>query len=355
MIPVSKPYIGDEEKQAVLEVLESGMLVQGPKVAALEAEFARVHGVKHAVAANSGTAALHLALLAHGVGPGDEVITVSFTFIATVNTILFCGARPVFVDVDPVTFNIDVNQIEAAITPRTKAILLVHLYGLPADMGAIMALAERHGLAVIEDACQAVAATYHERPVGSFGTGMFSLYATKNVMTAEGGMVTTNDDTIADKVRLMRQHGMRKRYQYEMLGYNYRMSDLHAAIGLAQMTRLEAWTQARRANAAFLNAKIESVITPTTPAGYGHVWHQYTVRLDGRDREAVIASLAAAGVGSVIFYPTPAHLEPHVRAVAGDIRLPVTEQLAADVLSLPVHPQLSQAELETIVAAVNAV
>lgn len=356
MIPISKPFIGDEEKQAVMAVLDSGMLVQGPRVAQLEEKFAALCGVKHAIATSSGTTALHLALLANDIGPGDEVITVSFTFMATVSTILMTGARPVFVDVEPDTFNINPGLIEAALTPRTKAILLVHLYGYPCDMGAIMAIAERHGLKVIEDACQAVGATYHGRPVGSFGTGMFSLYATKNIMTGEGGIITTNDDALAEKCRLMRQHGMKRRYYHEMLGYNYRLSDLHAAIGVAQLDRLADFTARRRFNAAYLNSKIESeaVITPTVKDGYGHVWHQYTVRVnDGRDRDAAVQQLNENGIGTGIFYPVPAHQQGYVREMLGEISLPVTEQLAREVISLPVHPQLTTADLEQIAAAVN--
>ncbi|MDW8325335.1 MAG: DegT/DnrJ/EryC1/StrS family aminotransferase [Anaerolineales bacterium] len=356
MIPISKPFIGEEEKRAVMEVLDSGMLVQGPRVAQLEEKFATLCGVKHAVATSSGTTALHLALLANGIGPGDEVITVSFTFMATVSTILMTGARPVFVDVEADTFNINPNLIEAAITPRTKAILPVHLYGYPCDMDAIMTIAERHGLKVIEDACQAVGATYHGRPVGSFGTGMFSLYATKNIMTGEGGIITTNDDALAEKCRLMRQHGMKRRYYHEMLGYNYRLTDLHAAIGVAQLDRLADFTARRRSNADYLNSRIESeaVITPKVKDGYGHVWHQYTIRVNGRrDRDAAVQQLNANGVGTGIFYPVPVHRQGYVREMLGEVSLPVTEQLAREVISLPVHPQLTPADLEKIVFEVN--
>jgi len=356
MIPISKPFIGDEEKQAVMAVLDSGMLVQGPRVAQLEEKFAALCGVKHAVATSSGTTALHLALLANEIGPGDEVITVSFTFMATVSTILMTGARPVFVDVEADTFNLNPNLIEAAITPRTKAILLVHLYGYPCDMNAIMTIAERHGLKVIEDACQAVGATYHGRPVGSFGTGMFSLYATKNIMTGEGGLITTNDDALAEKCRLLRQHGMKRRYYHDMLGYNYRMTDLHAAIGVVQLDRLADFTARRRFNAAYLSSKIENeaVITPKAQDGYGHVWHQYTVRVNGRvERDAAIQHLTQRGIGTGVFYPVPAHQQGYVRKLIGDVRLPVTEQLAREVISLPVHPQLTPTDLEHIVTAVN--
>jgi dTDP-4-amino-4,6-dideoxygalactose transaminase len=354
MIPISKPYIGEAEKAAVLEVLESGMLAQGPRVAKFEERFAQICGAKHAIATVNGTAALHIALLAHGIGPGDEVITTPFTFIASANSILFTGAKPVFVDVEAETFNLNPALIEKAITPRTKAIMPVHLYGYVCDMGALQAIADRHGLAIIEDACQAVGATYRGKVAGSFGTGAFSLYATKNVMSGEGGMITTNDDGVAEKCRLIRNHGMKRRYYHDMLGYNFRMTDLHAAIGLAQLDRLAEFTEKRRANAAYLNAKIESVITPKVKEGYGHVWHQYTVRVDGgRERDAAVKQLNDAGVGTGIFYPVPAHQQDYMREIVGEARLPVAEQLAREVISLPVHPQLTQADLDKIVTEVN--
>jgi perosamine synthetase len=281
MIPVSKPYIGEAEKQAVMEVLDSGMLAQGPRTAKFEERFAQACGVKHAVATSSGTTALHIALLAHGIGEGDEVITTPFTFIASANSILFTGAKPVFVDIQPDTFNLDPGLIERAITPKTKAIMPVHLYGYVCDMDALQAIADKHGLIIIEDACQAVGASYKDKKAGSFGTGCFSLYATKNVMSGEGGMITTNDDAIAEQCQLLRSHGMKRRYYHDMLGFNFRMTDLCAAIGLVQLDRLEDFTAKRRANAAYLNSKINSVITPRVKENYGHVWHQYTVRVDG--------------------------------------------------------------------------
>jgi len=354
MIPISKPFIGEAEKQAVLEVLDSGMLVQGPRTAKLEEKFAAVCGTQHAIATSSGTTALHTALLAHGIGPGDEVITTPFTFIASVNGIIYTGARPVFVDIEEDTFNINPALIEAAITPRTKAILPVHLYGYPCDMDAILDIARRHNLVVIEDAAQAIGATYQGQPVGSFGLGCFSLYATKNVMCGEGGMITTNDDAIAGQCRMMRNHGMKRRYYHDMLGYNFRMTDLHAAIGLAQMERLAEFTAKRRANAAYFNAHITSVVTPKVREGYGHVWHQYTIRVDhGRDRDAAVKQLNAAGIGTGIFYPLPAHQQGYVREIVGEVSLPVAEQLAQEVISLPVHPALTLAELDKIVSEVN--
>ena len=353
MIPISKPFIGEEEKAGVLAVLESGMLAQGKKVAALEEAFAAVCGTKHAVATSSGTTALHLALLANGIGEGDEVITTAFTFIATVTSILFTGAKPVFVDIDPETFNLNPALIEQAVTPRTKAILPVHLYGQVCEMEAIQKVADAHGLAIIEDAAQAVGATRHGKKAGSFGTGCFSLYATKNIMSAEGGMVTTNDDTIAEKVRMLRNHGMKRRYYHDMLGYNFRMTDLHAAIGLAQVNRLDDFTAKRRANADYLSAHIESVITPTVLPGNEHVWHQYTIRIPDKNRDAAAKQLNDAGIGTGIFYPVPVHRQPFVRQIVGDVRLPVTEKLAEEVISLPVHPQLSAQDLEKIAAEAN--
>ncbi len=355
MIPVSKPYIGDEEKQAVMEVLELGMLAQGPRTAKLEEKFAQICGTKYAVATTSGTTALHVALLAHGIGAGDEVITTPFTFMASVNSILYVGARPVFVDVEDDTFNINPELIEAAITPKTRAILPVHLYGYPCDMQAICDIAHRHNLIIIEDACQAVGARANHQVVGSFGTGCFSLYATKNIMAGEGGMITTQDEAIAQRCRMIRNHGMQRRYYHDMLGYNFRMSDLHAAIGLAQVERLEHFTTIRRLNAAYLNAHITSVFTPTVREGYDHVWHQYTIRVNqGRSRDDAVKSLNEAGIGTGIFYPIPAYRQAHLAQMGcADLRLPVTERLVREVISLPVHPQLSQTDLEKIADEVN--
>ena len=354
MISIAKPYIGEEEKKLVMEVLESGMLAQGPKVAALEEAFAEVCNVKHAIATTSGTTALHTALLAHNIGPGDEVITTPFTFIASANSVLFTGATPVFVDIGPETYNINPDLIEDAITPNTKAILPVHLYGYVCDMDAIMDIADRHNLVVIEDACQAVGAKYKGKTAGSFGTGTFSLYATKNVMSGEGGIITTDDDDIAEQCRLLRSHGMKVRYYHDMLGYNYRMSDLHAAIGLAQMQRLEEFKSIRQHNAEYLNQNITSVVTPKVKPGYEHVWHQYTIRVDGnRDRDAAVKQLNEAGIGTGIFYPVPVHEQAYMRKIVGDYSLPVAEKFAKQVISLPIHPQVSQEDLEKIATEVN--
>ena len=353
MIPIAKPLIGDEEKQAVLQVLESGMLAQGPAVEAFEHAFAELCGVEHAIATSSGTTALHVALLAHGIGPGDEVITTPFTFIATANAILYAGARPVFVDIDPATYNIDPSLIEAAITDRSKAILPVHLFGLPADMDPLLEVAGRHGLVVIEDACQAHGATYGDQRVGSFGSGCFSFYPTKNMTSAEGGMITTGDAAFAERCREIRQHGMRRRYYHDSLGYNFRMTDVHAAIGLAQLRKLPGYNQARGANAAYLNQHLRGVTTPSTPAGRTHVYHQYTVRIACAQRDIVLDGLHAQGVGAGVYYPVPVHHQRVYRELGYDDRLPHAERAAQEVLSLPVHPALTGEDLERIASAVN--
>ena len=357
MIPISKPYIGEAEKSAVMEVLDSGMLAQGPKTAKLEEKFTQVCNTKYAIATTSGTTALHVALLAHEIGLGDEVITTPFTFMASVNSILFVGAKPVFVDIDEKTFNINPDEIEDAITAKTKAILLVHLYGHPCDMDKIIKIAQKHGLIIIEDACQAIGARYKGKPVGSFGTGCFSLYATKNIMAGEGGMITTSDESITQRCRMIRNHGMQRRYYHDMLGYNFRISDLHAAIGLVQIDRLEEFTKARRKNATFLNAHLTSVITPQVLAGYDHVWHQYTIRVkQGVDRDTAVNTLNQAGVGTGIFYPVPAYKQTHLVEMGyGNLNLPVTERIVNEVISLPVHPQLTQADLQRIVEEVNKI
>jgi len=354
MINMAKPQIGDEEKRAVMEVLDSGMIAQGPRVKAFEEAFAAMCNVKHAIATASGTTALHTALLAHGIGEGDEVITSAFTFIASANSILFVRARPVFVDINPATFNLNPALIEAAITPHTKVILPIHLYGLSCDMDPIMAIAKKHDLVVIEDACQSHGAEYKGRKVGSFGTGTFSLYPTKNMTSGEGGMITTNDPVIDEKCRVIRQHGMRKRYYHDELGYNFRMTDILAAIGLAQLKKLERFNAQRQENAKFLSENLKGVTVPFVPEGQTHVFHQYTVRVSGGKRDALRAYLNEHGVGSEVYYPVPIHQQTfYVKDLGYNQSLAETERASQEVLSLPVHPALSSADLETIVAAVN--
>lgn len=354
MIPISKPDISAAEKTAVMDVLDSGLLAMGPVTAQFEQAFAEMCGVKHAIAVSSGTTALHLAMLAHNIGPGDEVITTSFSFAATVNAILFVKACPVFADIDETTFNIDPARVAALITPRTKAILPVHLYGHMCDMDELKALADAHGIPIIEDACQAVMASFKGQRAGSFGTAAFSFYATKNMMCGEGGMITTNDDEVADACRLLRSHGMRRRYYHEMLGFNFRMTDIEAAIGLAQLKRLPDFHAKRNFNASYLRERIESVTVPSVKPDHIHAWHQFTVRINhGRSRDEAVKQLSEAGIGTGIYYPVPLHQQPYIQNVVGNISLPVTEQMAKEVFSIPVHSQLSLADMEIIVAEVN--
>lgn len=357
-ISIAAPQIGEEERNAVLEVLASGQLAQGPVVESFEHEFAAWCGVKHAIAVNSGTAALHLLMLAHGIGEGDEVITTPFTFVASANAALFVGARPVFVDIEPETYCLDPAKVEAAITPRTKAIVPVDLYGHAAAIDELRQIADRHGLLLIEDACQAHGATIGNRKAGALGvSASFSFYPTKNMTTGEGGMVTTDDDAIAGEVETLRQHGASKRYQHETLGYNFRLTDLAAAIGRAQLNKLDRFNEARRRNASLLDeglAGIPGIVPPRERRGYRHVYHQYTIRVE-RGRDAFQARLGELGVGSAVHYPIPVHRQPLYLKLGYDVSLPVAEAMANQVLSLPVHPALGEADLERIVESVRQV
>lgn len=356
-IPPAKPLIGDEEREAVDRVLRSGMVAQGPEVAAFEQEFS-AHFVpgRPSVAVNSGTAGLHLGLLAAGVGPGDEVIVPSFTFAATGNSVALTGGTPVFVDIEPDTFSLDPEAVAAAITPKTKGILPVHLYGHPARMRELEALAAERGVALYEDAAQAHGAALHGRPVGSFGEfAMFSLYPTKNMTSGEGGMVTTATDEIARRVKLLRNQGMERQYENEIVGFNARMTDIHAAIGRVQLTKVDAWTKTRQENAAFLDANLQGVVVPPVADGAVHVYHQYTIRVP-EDRDGFVAALKSEhNVGAGVYYPIPNHRLPSLAHFAPGLDLPETERAAREVASLPVHPSLSRDDLERIVAAVNAV
>ena len=364
-IPAARPLIGAEERAAVDAVLAGGMVVQGPQVAAFEEEFsARVVGGAHCVAVNSGTSAQHLAALASGAGADREaeVIVPSFTFAATANSVAITGARPVFADIDPVTFTLDPASVEAAVTERTIAIEVVHLYGLPANMPEILDIARRHGLAVWEDCAQAHAAAIDDEPVGTFGAwGSFSFYPTKNMTSLEGGMVSTADAGLARRVRLLRNQGMERQYANEVVGLNNRMTDVAAAVGRVQLTRLAGWTAARRANAAALDAGLADapgVVTPHVPPGYTHVYHQYTIRLEGAsaaERDEVARVLREQWrIGTGVYYPIPNHRLPSLAPYAPGVDLPGTERAARECLSLPVHPSLSEADLERIVRAVGA-
>jgi perosamine synthetase len=354
MIPIARPDIGQEEIDAVTEVLRSGMLVQGKKVAELESRWAEYVGVPHAIAMGNGTLALMAIFSGLGLGPGDEVITVAHTFAATANAILSTGATPVFVDIEPDTYLMDAARVEAAITPRTRAICPVHLFGLVADMEMIGAIADRHGLAVVEDACQAHGATFRGRRAGSFGHGAFSLYATKNMTTAEGGLVTTRDDRFADWLRLYRNQGMRARYVFEMLGYNYRLTDLAAAVGLAQFAKLDRNTDRRRAIATAYDAAFADLPLrrPVTPAGRTHVFHQYTIDV-GPHRDLILGDLRAAGVGADVYYPIPVHRQAYILERGFHADLPATDAAAAHTLALPIFSTLSDADRTTVIDAVR--
>lgn len=354
MIPVAKPIIGPEERAAVDRVLASGGMAQGPEVAAFEQEFSAtaVFG-RECVAVNSGTSALHLGLLAAGIGPGDEVIVPAFTFAATGNSVAMTGATPVFGDIEADYFCLDPAAAEALITPRTKAIMPVHLYGHPAAMREFTALCGKYGLLLLEDAAQAHLASLDGVPVGAWGlAGAFSFYPTKNMTSGEGGMVTTADSSLARTVRLLRNQGQERRYENEIVGLNNRMTDIHAAIGRVQLTRLSSWTAARQANAAFLSANLRGVVPPPVAVGAVHVYHQYTIRVKGHDRDRFAEELGARGVGSGVYYPIPTNRLP---AFAETEELAVTDSTIGECLSLPVHPSLSHADLEQIVEAVNAV
>ncbi|MEE6259004.1 DegT/DnrJ/EryC1/StrS family aminotransferase [Plantactinospora sonchi] len=358
LIPPARPVIGDAEIEAAVRVLRSGRVVQGPEVAAFEEEFSELVAGRHCVAVNSGTSALQLTLMALGIGPGDEVVVPSFSFAASANAVRLVGAEPVFADIEPDSFNLDPDAVAAAITSRTAAIMPVHLYGHPAAMDRLMPIAEQHGLAVVEDACQAHGAALGGQPVGAFGAaGCFSFYPTKNMHALEGGMVSTADPALARTLRLLRNQGMEQRYANEIVGANMRMTDVAAAIGRVQLRQLPEWTEQRRANAKFLDARLTGVVTPPVADAARHVYHQYTVRVS-EDRDAVQQELLDRGVGSAVYYPTPIHrLKPYLGEDGrpGPWELPETERAAREVLSLPIHPSLTQAELERIAVAVNAV
>ena len=355
MIRIASPSIGNEEIKAVKEVLKSGMLAQGQKVKEFEEKIAEYVGVKYAIATSSGTTALHTALLAAGIKPGDEVITTPFTFIATANSILYCNAKPVFVDVDEKTFNIDAEKIEEKITGKTKAVLPVHLYGQPADMEKILEICKSHNLLLIEDAAQALGAEFKGKKVGSFGDcAIFSFYPTKNITTGEGGMVVTNDEKIAERCRKIRNHGEYQRYFVDSLGYNYRMTDIAAAIGLAQLKKLEKLNKKRIRNAKFLTKHLKDIgeiEVPFVDKRVKHVFHQYTIKTSRRDE--LKEFLEKKGIQSVVYYPLPIHKQKFYQDLGYADSLPVAEELSKKVLSLPVHPNLKKEDLKFIVESMR--
>lgn len=363
MIPISRVRFGQEEEDLVLEILRSGQLAQGAYVEQFEHQFAKAHGVRHAIAVNNGTTALIAAMQALGIGPGDEVITSPFTFVATLNAIIEVGATARFADIGP-DFNVRPESIEALVNDRTRALMPVHLYGYMADMKPIMETARECGLRVVEDAAQAVGADFWGRFAGSFDVGCFSLYATKNLTTGEGGVVTTNHDDVADRLRLLRNQGMRERYQYEIAGHNYRLTNLAAALGIPQLNRLSEMSNQRRSNATFLLSGlggITGLVLPPEPAeGRSHVYHQFTVRVTDEaplDRAEFLDALSKRGIGCGVYYPKVVYdYDCYLRdpRVVQD-SVPNAFGYTKEVVSLPVHPFLTSLDLESIVDNVREV
>ncbi|MDD3984595.1 MAG: DegT/DnrJ/EryC1/StrS family aminotransferase [Methanobacterium sp.] len=356
MIPIAKPSIADDEIEEVVKVLKSGFIAQGPKVAEFEEKFAEYIGVKHGVAVSSGTTALHIALLAADIGQNDEVITTPFTFAATGNSVLYVGAKPVFIDIDSKTYNLNPENIERAITDKTKAIMPVHLYGQPAEMDSIKKIAENYDLIVIEDAAQAHGAIYKGKKTGSLGDmGCFSFYPTKNMTTGEGGIITTDNEEIAEKARVLRSHGESERYTHVVLGYNFRMTDIAAGIGIVQLKRLDKFNERRIENAKYLTEqinKINGITTPFVASQSTHVYHQYTIRVE-KSRDELIEFLNKEGIGTGIHYPTPIYNQKLYQDLGFSATCPETEAASAEVLSLPVHPLLEKNDLEKIVSVLR--
>jgi perosamine synthetase len=362
MIPIARPILGEEELAAVREVLASGHLAQGAKVKAFEGAFAAYLGRKHAIATSNGTTALHVALLAHGVHAGQEVVIPPLTFFATASTVLLCGAKPVFVDVDRASYNIDPTKVADAITRRTAAVMPVHLYGQTADMDPILEAAKDHDIPVIEDAAQAHGAEYKGKKAGNLGTtACFSFYATKNMTTGEGGMVVTDDDEVAAKARLLRDHGQASKYEHVIVGYNVRMTEIAAAIGLVQLRKLEAWVRKRRENAKALTkglAGIEDLAPPAEGNWMVHSYYQYVVRAEPgfpMSRDEIVSALTEEGIGCRPSYPVPLYKQKALRDLKVRGKCPVAEQVVGRLFELPVHPGVGPSDVETIVAAVERV
>jgi perosamine synthetase len=363
MIQISKPFLGDKEINAAVEVLKSGNLSQGPKVKEFEEMFAKYCGTKYAVAVNNGTSALHCILFAFGVQPGEEVITTPFTFVATANSIIMQGARPIFADISEEDFNIDPVSVESRITEKTRAIMPVDLYGQIYNVEAISEIAKKHNLKVAEDACQSVAAEYKGEKAGLLGdAAAFSLYATKNITAGIGGMITTNDEEIMKKCKLFRHHGQDEatQYDYIIFGYNYRMMDAIAAIGIEQLKRIDELTDARAKNAQKLLAELQGIpglILPKVKEGFKHVWHQFTIRITPEFkmiRDEFIERMLEKDIQCKIYYPKPLHLYPQFENYGykeGDC--PVAEKLALEVVSLPVHPLVKEEEIEHIIKIIK--
>lgn len=357
MVDLKSQYhdLKTEMDAAVLNVLENTQFILGPNVQEFEKEAAEYLGVKYALSCASGTDALHLALLAAGIGPGDEVITSSFTFIATAEAIRYVGAVPVFTDIDPKTFNLDPNQIEAAITKKTRAILPVHLFGQPADMPAISSLAEKHGLMVIEDCAQSFGARIGDSATGGIGlAGCHSFFPSKNLgCYGDGGMVTTNDEKIAEQIKIYRNHGSSQRYHHDVIGYNSRLDEIQAAILRIKLKNISTYNQNRYNAAQKYSAAIQDVVTPPFEDKVGHhVYHQYTLLSEKRDQ--IMQKLSDAGIACAIYYPIPLHQQKVFAEDYRDVRLPVSEKVASECLSLPIFPELSEEQIQTVTDTIKS-
>ena len=355
-IPIAKPLLGREELEAVRKVFESGILIQGEKVRLFEEEFARYVNVKDAVAVANGTMALDAALKALKIGPGDEVITSAFSFIASSNCVLYQGAKPVFADIDLRSFNIDASNVSEKITARTRAIIPVHLFGQPVEMDALKDLAEDHKVALVEDAAQAHGAEYKGQKVGGLGDiGCFSFYATKNMSTGEGGIITTNNSELARRARLIRDHGQTEKYRHVVLGYNYRMTEMCAAVGLVQLKKLDGFIKRRRENAELLTKGIKKITGLTPPYvkdDVRHVFYQYAVRVEDDypiNRNELAGNLTKRGVGVAVHYPLPIYKQPFYEKLGyGRVVCPTVEDVCKRILSLPVHPSVTNENIAYI-------
>jgi len=358
MIPINAPQIGEEEIEAVVKVMKSGVLTHGlgtgPMVTKFEKAFAKLVKTKHAIAVNTGTSALHSVIVGTGIEKGDEIILPSFTFVATAEVIAMVGAKPVFVDIHPETYNIYPKKIEKAITKKTRAIMPVDLYGLPAEMQRIREIAGKYGLTIVEDAAQAHGASYNGHPPGAFAdAACWSFYASKNMTTGEGGMITTNDDELAEKISFIRSHGEKEKYKSFMLGHNYRMPEIQAAIGYVQLKKLAKFSAKRRENSERLSVRLrkaDSLNLPKEPKSYKHSWYLYTVRLKDthvKKRDKIVEALKQKGIGAEVYYATPIHTMPYYRNF-GKYSLLETEKAAKQVFSLPVHPGVTAEQIDFI-------